>query len=564
MPSGGCCPVSWIFQSDPGGVMKGIAVCCGFNNYEFRPLDRAENDAAILYTRMTESETFNDAPELIGKGAVFTQHPSADEILAAFTRAAASSAELVWFSFSGHAVVSGDGELRLLLPDWRRNASEAHKRRYSIGAGQIENVLRSHLATKKFVVVLDTCHSGAFGYSAATRDLTDGIGERIAGAGAVVISSCTGDQLASDGTAGSRELNGAFSAAVIDVLDDRIETGTPLSVLQLFLEAKARTRNGQLPTLYASGLTDDFAILGSLRQDSPGSLGDGIVPLAAEVPATLKPKLATFLSSLVQIRRHQRVGLIHAERQLDSLTAEFYRYGNDTFIVPGHSSHVTEAIDNARTCIVGCTTPAYVERFHLDGLGLLGPIREFIARRGGRVSRFFFVPDDFERRVPGLLDVVREHIEAGVLVVVVNVDSFSPVVLQEVFKDPAPRDLSSLECTFIDGKILLKTHFAANGELKIELDQRPDRSRHEYRAHLGPFLASRKGKLFVATLDDQGGVALRPLTAEELGELKHQLETDLDVTPEISPVQPITLGAERIRAVRSRAAGHRRARRQAR
>jgi hypothetical protein len=543
--------------------MKGIALCCGFNNYEFRPLDRAENDAAILYTRLTESERFNHAPELIGRGAVFTQRASADEILAAFTRAAASFADLVWFSFSGHAVVSGDGELRLLLPDWRRNASEALKRKYSIGAGQIENVLRSHLATKKFVVVLDTCHGGAFGYSAAARDLTGGIGERIAGAGAVVISSCTSDQLASDGTAGSRELNGAFSAAVIDVLDDRIETGAPLSVLQLFLEAKARTRNGQVPTLYANGLTDDFAILGSLRQDSPGS-PDGIVPLAAEVPATLKTKLSTFLSSLVQIRRHQRVGLVHAERQLDSLAAEFYRYGNDTFIVPGHSSHVAEAIDNARTCIVGCTTPAYIAKFHLGGLGLLGPIREFIARRGGRASRFFFVPDDFERRVPGLLDVVREHIEAGVLVVVVNVDSFSPAVLQEVFKDPAPRDLSSLECTFIDGKILLKTHFAANGELKIELDQRPDRSRHEYRAHLRPFLSSRKGQLFATSLDDHGGVALHPLSAEELCELKHQLETDLGVTPEIHPVQALASGAERALAVGSRAAGHRRARRQAR
>jgi hypothetical protein len=539
--------------------MKGIAVCCGFNNYEFRPLDRAVNDAAILYTRLTESETFNDAPELIGKGAVFTQRASADEILAALWRAAASSAELVWFSFSGHAVVSGDGELRLLLPDWRRNASEAHKRKYSIGAGQIESVLRSHLTTKKFVVVLDTCHGGAFGHSAATRDLTPGVGEQIAGAGAVVLSSCTKDQLASDGVTGSRELNGAFSAAVLDVLDDRTETGAPLTVLQLFLEAKARMRNGQLPTLYASGLTDDFAILGNLGHGLPGNPGDGIVPLAAEVPAALKTKLSTFLSSLVQIRRHQRVGLIHAERQLDSLAAEFYRYGNDTFIVPGHSSNVTEAIDKARMCIVGCTTPAYIERFQLGGLGLLGAIQEFIARSGGRVTRFFFVPHDFERRVPGLLEVVREHIEAGVLAVIVDVDSFGPAVLREVLGDPAPRDLSSLECTFIDGKILLKTHFAANGELKIELDQRPDRSGHEYKTHLRPFLTSSKGKLLAARLDDHGSVALRPLSAEELCELRHQLEADLGVTQEICPVQPITSGAERALAIGSRVAGYRRA-----
>lgn len=97
---------------------------------------------------------------------MFTQRTSADAILAAFTRVATSSAELVWFSFSGHAMVSGDGELRLLLADWRRDASEANKRRYSIGAGQIQSVLRSRLASKKFVVVLDTCRSGAFGHAA--------------------------------------------------------------------------------------------------------------------------------------------------------------------------------------------------------------------------------------------------------------------------------------------------------------------------------------------------------------------------------------------------------------
>ncbi|HEX7842668.1 MAG TPA: caspase family protein [Kofleriaceae bacterium] len=536
--------------------MRGIAVCCGFNNYEFHPLDRAENDAALLYTKLAESGTFNDAPELIGKGAVFTQQTSADAILAAFTRAATSSAELVWFSFSGHAIVSGEGELRLLLPDWRRDASEASRRRYSIGAGQIEYVLRSYLASKKFVVVLDTCHSGAFGHAAVTRDLTAAIGDRIAGAGAVVISSCTKHQLASDGAAGSQQLNGEFSAAVIGVFDDRLETGAPLSVLQLFLEAKARTRNGQLPTLYASGLTDDFSILGKA---SPVTPSDGIVPLSAEVPATLKTKLSTLLSSLVQIRRQQRVGLIHAERQLEHLAAEFYRYGDDTFIVPGYSSNVAEAIDNARAGIVGCTTPAYIGKWHLGGLGLLGAIGEFIAQRGGRGIRLFFVPDDFESRVPGLLDIVRDHVVAGVLAVIVNVDSFGPAVLQEVFKDPAPSDLSALECTFVDGNIFLKTHFAANGELKIEMDQRPDRSQHEYKTYVRPFLASSKGSLFGAYLEPgHDDIVLRRLLAGDICELKHQLETDLGVTPEIDAIPAITPGAARARAGGSRAASYRR------
>src|SRR5262249_23214717 len=148
-----------------GVAMRGVAVCCGFNGYDVRPLDRAVNDAAILYAKLTESGAFNTASDLIGKGELFTQRTSANAILSALTRAAMSTADLVWFSFSGHAVLSATGELRLLLPGWRRDASAEAQRDYSIGASEIENVLRSRLAAKKFVVVLDTCYSGAFGHT---------------------------------------------------------------------------------------------------------------------------------------------------------------------------------------------------------------------------------------------------------------------------------------------------------------------------------------------------------------------------------------------------------------
>src|SRR5215510_1293098 len=179
--------------------MRGIAVCCGFNNYEIGPLVRAENDAVMLYTKLTESGSFNAAPDLVGQGGVFTQRTSANAILTAFTRAASSTADLVWFSFSGHAVVSSEGELRLLLPGWRHDASAADQRTYSIGAREIENVLRSRLASKKFVVLLDTCYSGAFGAAAVTRDVSTVVEHQLASAGAVVISSCARDQQASDG-----------------------------------------------------------------------------------------------------------------------------------------------------------------------------------------------------------------------------------------------------------------------------------------------------------------------------------------------------------------------------
>jgi hypothetical protein len=532
--------------------MRGIAVCCGFNNYEVGPLVCAENDAAMLYTKLMESGMFHGAPDLIGQGGVFTQRTSATAILAALTRAALGTADLVWFSFSGHAIVSSDGELRLLLPGWRRDGSGEH-RRYSIGAGEIEEILRSRLASKKFVVILDTCYSGAFGDTAVTRDVGARVEDQLAGAGAVVISSCARDQLASDGHLASRELNGTFSGAVIQVLDDHLRTGAPLGVLGLFQEAKARVHNRQLPTLYVNGLTEDFSILGGARIE-PKS--DGIVPLSAEVPAELKDEFSTFLGSVVQIRRQGRVGLIHAKRQLERLAADFYRYGDDTFVVPGHNANVAEAFDNARVCIVGCTTPAYVEEWGRSGRELLAANREFIARHGGRVIRFFFVRDEFENRIPDILDVVRDHVVAGVLAVVVNVDSFGPAVLQEVFKDPRPRDLSSLECAFIDDRIFLRTHFVASGDLKVELDQRADRCQHEYKTQLRPFLTSPEGVLLRAELADGGdGIVLEPLSAADVAELKQQLETDLGVPPDICPVQPIMSGAARARAGGLRAAG---------
>jgi hypothetical protein len=103
-------------------------------------------------------------------------------------------------------------------------------------------------------------------------------------------------------------------------------------------------------------------------------------------------------------------------------------------------------------------------------------------------------------------------------------------VLQEVFKNPRPRDLSSLECTFVDGKVFLKSHLAANGELKVEVDQRPDRSQHEYKAQLLPFLSSAKGMLLGASRHGGGdGIALDPLECVDVCELRKQLETDLGV-----------------------------------
>jgi len=126
---------------------------------------------------------------------------------------------------------------------------------------------------------------------------------------------------------------------------------------------------------------------------------------------------------------------------------------------------------------------------------------------------------------------------------VVDVDSYGPTVLQEVFKDPRPDDLNSLECAFIDGQVFLKTHFAANDDLKIEVDQRPTRCKNEYKTHLRPFLDSRNGTLSEASLKpgNQHEVALRELTPGEVDGLKQQLEDDLEVhrRPPGAPEPPV-------------------------
>jgi len=116
----------------------------------------------------------------------------------------------------------------------------------------------------------------------------------------------------------------------------------------------------------AASLTEDFAILGG----GSACPADEVVRLSAEVPAMLQGELSAVLHSVVQIRRRRRLGLVHARRQLEGLAAEFYRYGDDAFIVPGHNANVAEAFDHARTRIVDGATPAFLDGWRRGGAGL--------------------------------------------------------------------------------------------------------------------------------------------------------------------------------------------------
>lgn len=504
--------------------MASVAVCCGFNSYEHVvSLACAQNDAVHPFAELTRNAAFAAHPELARLGKLFTQRTTtADEVLAAFAAAARSHAELVWFSFSGHATVSSGGELRLLLPEWRPDAPPEERRRRSIRARDLEDVMRPHLASKRFVVVLDACFSGAFGCGELTRDVDRALEGRIAAAGAVVLSACAHDQLASDGAAG--RVNGAFTSALIDVLRERGQAGRGLTVFELFLETRRRVGNGQRPTLHAAGLTDDFAILADAAE-----AGD-VVRRGFEVPRRLEAIVDSVLGNAVRIQRSSRVGLVHAEHTLQRLAGELHLYAEGRFAVSGTNDNVVEAFEGARDCIVGCTTPRYFDEWRRSGVALLAANEQFIQKRGGRVVRFFFVHDDFQNRAPGAVNVIRDHVRAGVRAIIVLVTSFGSGVMRAVFDDPEPRDLSALEQVFVDGRIFLKVNYIVDGYSNIEIDQSAARCQLEYREKLLPFLRCHYGRFYSATVDPDDEVQLHLLGRGEVALLRTQLERDLGVT----------------------------------
>lgn len=522
--------------------MGSVAVCCGFNHYEHVPvLTCALNDAVHPYAELTRNPSFNADPSLARLGKLFTQRTtSADEVLGAFAVAVRSHAELVWFSFSGHAMVSSGGELRLLLPEWRADATPEERRRRSIRARDLEDLMRPHLASKKFVIVLDTCFSGAYGSGDLPRDLGQVLEGRIASAGAVVLSACAADEVASDG----QLVNGAFTGALIEVLREHSTACTALTVFELFCETRRRLRNGQRPTLHAAGLTDDFAILAAAGT----AAADDVERRWLEIPRRIESVVTSVLANASHIHRAGRVGLVHAERTLQRLAGELYMYAEGRFAVSGTNDNVVEAFEGARECIVGCTTPRYFDEWLRSGIALLAANEQFIRKRGGRVVRFFFVHDDLQDRAPGAVNVIRDHVRAGVRVVIVLVPSFGAGVMRAVFNDPEPRDLSALEQVFVDGRLFMKVNYIADGHSDIEIDQSSERCRYQYRTQLKPFLDSHHGRFFGAALDagSDDQVSFRQLLPAELEELRRQLERDLGIEPSAAPRQLAASGALRL------------------
>jgi len=247
--------------------MRGVALCCGFNAYREAPLVTAVNDATSVHSTLMSNRLYGRDAALMRTSKPITHDTAtADDVLSALKAIASGPADLIWFSFSGHGLVA-NGELQLLLPLWAKSRNS----RYSIRSAALEAILRQY-RDKRFVIVLDACHTGAFGMRGprylrdAPRDVEpDVVAQPRIDPGVVVLSSCARDQRASDGGVTGGLINGLFTHCLLTLLRSHQQANTTLSALRLFLDVASLMRSQyaseQRPILYANGLVDDFTIL---------------------------------------------------------------------------------------------------------------------------------------------------------------------------------------------------------------------------------------------------------------------------------------------------------------
>ena len=291
--------------------MTGVALCCGFNDYRTSPLNTAVSDASGIYDLLKSDSSFRANPRAFRhSGPIVHKEATAGQILDALSQAA-DLAQLIWFSFSGHGVLL-KGELNLILPGW--TDPDAHD--FAIPASALESILRANRG-KRFVILLDSCHAGAFGMSRDIQPAVQHESERtpatIANAGGIVMSSTAHDRLSYDGNLAEGGINGVFTRAVLEVMKSRRDEQRSLGALELFLESSSRVRaagSSQTPMLYVNGLTDDFSILSG---DPSTTAAEGFYRMSAEVPVGLRKELTLFLDHVRHIARHRQLGISAAE-----------------------------------------------------------------------------------------------------------------------------------------------------------------------------------------------------------------------------------------------------------
>lgn len=261
----------------------------------------------------------------------------------------------------------------------------------------------------------------------------------------------------------------------------------------------------------------------------------GLERITLDVPSKLVNELRTFVDNVVAIKRSGYIGLDAAERQLERLAGEFYKYRAPRYVVRDFSVNVTEAYSNAKSMIVACTTPSYFDDWRDNGGGrsLLYANEEFVRLKQGRVIRFFFVQDDdYERRHTGIGNILRSHVTKNVEAIVVVVSAYGEDVLKQVFGD-GPTDLDLLECAFVDSGIFMRTIFEKD-DTSVEVAQEPQICNVEYRQRLRPFLVSRPNRMFRATLAKDRPEEIvfgEQLSDAEVNKLRVAIEANILVKP---------------------------------
>ena len=244
------------------------AVIVGVDRYDesYLRLNHARSDANRLAQalRSRRSEYYAD----IAVTELLDEQATSDAILAAVEAVvqAAKSGDVILFSFAGHGVRGGDGQL-YLTPSGFHSTNPV---KTGLAWSQLATVLRRSPA--RVLVTLDACHAGAAGMSdLASND--DAVSVLLSGRQApmIVLAASKGRQFSHEDRPGqpARWGGGVFTYALVRALtDDRrsadLNGNGVLEVSELYRAVKSRvvteTRSEQTPWLVRHDIVGDFAL----------------------------------------------------------------------------------------------------------------------------------------------------------------------------------------------------------------------------------------------------------------------------------------------------------------
>lgn len=191
--------------------------------------------------------------------------------------------DLLLLYFSGHGILDEEGQLYLATPDTERQLLDAT----AVAAHYINRLIRRSRSRRQ-VLILDCCHSGAFDRSAKGSGLGTevGIGEAFAGDGTghIVLAASKATEYAFEG---DQVLGAARSSVFTGALVEGIRTGDAdldedgrITPEELYDYAYRRVRiesPGQTPGKWAYEQTGDLTLARSPRRRLPIEIQEQLV-----------------------------------------------------------------------------------------------------------------------------------------------------------------------------------------------------------------------------------------------------------------------------------------------